>query len=341
MDTGPQSRKAQGETQADRHLVEALFGHGHITRAARDRALQFLYPHENWGLWVSRSLLGVGTSLVLAGIIFFFAFNWAKMGPAIKLGGIEVALLGCLVAAYFAGLRKAGGKFLLLSASVLVGVFLAVFGQIYQTGADAYTLFMVWGILIAGWVVLAEFAPLWVVWLVVCNLFLGLFWDQAVGLDGGHPLQALIFTILAMFNLGFLGAREFAVAQGTAWLSGRWTRVILVVPVLTFLMVPTLALIFEPSSAVLGIQIGAAASVVVHAGLFLAYVELRDMWPIIAVFLSACVAAEVAVVKILTDTFEKGAAPYLLGGIVTIGLFSLAAAGLREVAKHMEMSHGR
>jgi hypothetical protein len=59
-----------------------------------------------------------------------------------------------------------------------VGVFLAVFGQVYQTGADRWDLFAQWSALIFGWVLLARFTPLWGVWLVVTNLALGLYLVQ-------------------------------------------------------------------------------------------------------------------------------------------------------------------
>ena len=39
----------------------------------------------------------------------------------------------------------------LIAASVLVGVLLAVIGQVYHTGADAYSLFAAWTLLILPW----------------------------------------------------------------------------------------------------------------------------------------------------------------------------------------------
>ena len=65
-----------------------------------------------------------------------------------KLGSVQLAIFGCLGAAYFQNLQQLPGKVLLLGASVLIGVFLAVFGQVYQTGADAYNLFTMWALLI-------------------------------------------------------------------------------------------------------------------------------------------------------------------------------------------------
>ena len=96
MDIDKNTQTSIDEIQADRRLVEELSGHGLITQTAREHALQLLYPLKNWGLWISRFQLVAGIGLVLAGIIYFFAFNWAKIGSSIKLASVEICILGCL-----------------------------------------------------------------------------------------------------------------------------------------------------------------------------------------------------------------------------------------------------
>ncbi len=326
---------------ANRRLVEAMFSHGLITRAARDHALQLLYPHKSWGLWISRLLLVIGVSLTLAGLLYFFAFNWAKIPPAIKLGSVELAIIACLATAYGYGLDRLGGKIALLSASVLLGGFLAVFGQIYQTGADAYTLFMMWAILIAAWVVIAEFAALWAVWLVVSNLCLALYWDQT---QRDTETEMLITSILAAFNLTFLGLREYFAHSGASWLAERWTRLILVMAVLACLLVPTIAYITEPGSASWSVAFGALFGVTTHAALFALYrYRLPDLWTLSAVLLSSCIIVEVFVVKLLAEIFERDAKAvfFFFAGVMTIGIFTLAITALRMIASTMEPSHAR
>ena len=327
---------------ANRRLVEKLFGRGLITRAARDRALQLLHPHKSWGLWISRLLLVIGVSLSLAGLLYFFAFNWAKITPAIKLGSVELAILAFLAAAYVYGLDRLSGKISLLSASVLLGGFLAVFGQIYQTGADAYTLFMMWALLIAGWVIIAEFAALWAIWLVVSNIFLALWWDQAVQPDADMALS--ITSILAAFNLTFLGLREYFARQGTAWLAERWTRFILVITALVYLLVPTVTYITAPGGASSSVLFGALFGVAAHAILLALYrYRLPDISALSAVLLSICIIGEVAAVKVLTEIFDHDgkAALFFFAGLITIAIFTFAVAALRMIASHMEPSHVR
>ena len=87
-----------------------------------------------------------------------------------KFALVEIVLACCLIGAWKVGLDRIGGQVLLLGASMLVGVFLAVFGQVYQTGADAYQLFVAWAALIFAWVLLGRFGALWIMWLALLNI---------------------------------------------------------------------------------------------------------------------------------------------------------------------------
>ena len=317
-------------------MIDELSSHGLITADARDYAMSLLYPSQNWGLWVSRLLLGLGVSLILSGIVYFFAFNWTKITPEMKLGSIQLAILGCLGASYYYGLARLFGKIMLLSASVLVGVFLAVFGQNYQTGADAYNLFMMWALFILPWVILSEFAALWLVWLVITNVFLVLYWDQAALPE--RESEMMIVSYLAIFNAAFLGLREFFVSQGTKWLQDQWTRVVLVVPILVYALIPTIALIVEPSRATHAIVLGAVLSAIIHGIFYIVYRhKIPDMWGLAATILSGCIILESAIFKALTEVFRhSGAIMYLLMGGITLGVFTLAIIKLRTIAKEME-----
>ena len=181
---------------ANRRLVEELYSNGKITCKAKEYALNLLYPHNQWGLWIWRLLLTIGVALVLSGIIYFFAFNWAKLIPAIKLFSIQFGIIGCLIGAYLYSLKRVSGQVLLLSASVLVCVFMAVFGQVYQTGADAYQLFMVWSLLTLGWTIISCFSVQWFFWLLITNIFLVLWWEQ-----DALPTKEMQFMIFYLYGL--------------------------------------------------------------------------------------------------------------------------------------------
>ena len=94
-----------------------------------------------WRLWLDRGLLVLGVALIVAGIGYFFAHNWQHLTDDDKLGSAPGRSWRRLPVRSGLGRDRFIGKLLLLAASLLVGVFLAVFGQVYQTGADTYSLF--------------------------------------------------------------------------------------------------------------------------------------------------------------------------------------------------------
>lgn len=321
---------------ATREIVDSLFSHKLISREAREQGIQLLYPSQNWGLWASHFLTVLGVSLVLSGIIYFFAFNWDKMSSVMKFGLIQVGMLGCVIASFFYKSKPLWGKLWLLSAGVLVGVFLAVFGQIYQTGADSYNLFMMWALLILPWVVISEFAVFWGLWLIISNIALSLFWTQAA-LPTAEA-NAMIFSYLILFNGLFLMLREFLCVKGTPWLQYRWTRIVLIVAILLFAFVPTIEFIGSPSSASYSIVLGTLLSVVIHLVFYFVYRnKIPDIMVITATLLSICLILDCAI-SIRLDKFlgPNNSIKYLLIGAITPIIFTLAIITLRIIAKKME-----
>ena len=325
---------------ANRRLVEELYSHGKISREAREYALNLLYPHNQWGVWISRLLLTIGVALVLSGIVYFFAFNWTKITPAVKLFSLQFSIAGCLIGAYFYSLQRVSGQALLFSASVLVGVFMAVFGQIYQTGADAYQLFMMWSLLTFGWTLISNFATQWIFWLVITNIFLALWWGQVV--LPTKEMEFMIFTYMAILNGVALALREyFAIEKAYAWLESRWTRVVLTIATLLIMLRPIFAWIAEPSSATQSIMISGVVGLVGHGAVYYLYrYKFPDMWSLTATILSACIIVERAGFKIIHEvsgTYEP--AMFLLMGLITLGIFTCAIVYLRKIAKEMEINH--
>ena len=175
-----------------------------------------------WSLWLDRGLLILGVILIVAGIGYFFAHNWQHLTENDKLGLAGGSVLIAFLGAIYAGADRFLGKLLLLAASLLVGVFIAVFGQIYQTGADTYELFQAWALLILPWVVLGRFVPLWLIWLGLVNLAIGFYWPVSVYLLLGSEQAESCFRYetLSLFalNLAALSLREWAGWSKIAWL---------------------------------------------------------------------------------------------------------------------------
>jgi uncharacterized membrane protein len=326
------------ETPADRDLVEDLFFRGVLTPEARDRALSVVAPHPEWALWAARTLTAAGAALVLSGVIYFFAYNWAKLTAFMKLGSIELAMTACLAGAIYLGLARLSGQMLLLSASVLVGVFWAVFGQIYQTGADAYVLFLAWSAMIFGFALIGAFAPLWALWLAVTNAFIILYWLQAAA--PAPQSQYHIFSIVALFNLAFLALREVFAAKGAQWLSSRWTRGTLVLAIAGAGAPPmTMAILLDGREVTVSMTQAAMIGFGVLAAFFWFYrYKAPDMFALGVTVLTASVAAECGVYKIVEQAYgvHNGAEAFFTLAIATMALFATLVAFLRGAGKGRE-----
>lgn len=225
--------------------VHALVVAGLLPRRRYVEALDLIRDEAWWRQWASHMLLAFGVGQVLAGIVFFFAYNWDDLAPSTKLGLIQAGIVVCALAAVIVGLRHVVGQALLVSATVLVGVLFAVFGQIYQTGADAWTLFALWAGLTLPWTLVSRSPAQWVVWLVVVHIAVGLWADQR-GVPDGWLDEWDVPRAILILDLGVLTGREMLVWRGHGWVAGRWTRVLAVLAVVVSAAGPAVAVAFAP-----------------------------------------------------------------------------------------------
>ena len=226
--------------------LHTLASEGHLSAAALERALIFaeiIPPKHRWQTFLRGLFLMLGVTFILAGVIFFFAYNWAQMGRFLKFGLLQAAIAAVVGISWYKGLAHLSGKFALLMAAVLVGPLLAVYGQTYQTGADPYELFLGWAVLIVGWVVISRFAALWVCWLLLLNISLILYWTQI--LDMKRWTFAGMCEAGFLLNASALLVWEWLAAPKIPWLSGRWIPRLLLCASAIFLTIATLACIFD------------------------------------------------------------------------------------------------
>ena len=177
---------------------------------------------------VSFCFLVIGTLLTLSGIIFFFAYNWANLTAPIKFLLVESLLGIAVLIPLFKGFHTGAGRAGLCAAMVLIGVFFAVFGQIYQIGADSYELFGGWALLGLPWVILGNVQGLWLFWIGLLNMTLILYYTQVIGLPSFMPYSG-IWLFLTILNGSFLVAREMIADKGLEWLHRSWPRDLLLV----------------------------------------------------------------------------------------------------------------
>lgn len=132
-----------------------------------------------WRRFLSVTLAGFGAGLLLAGAVSFIAYNWERIGRYGKFALVELAIVGATLLAW-RKLPRLSGQVALLSASVLVGPLLALYGQTYQTGADPWGLFLSWCVLIVPWAIAARFGANWLLVLLLLDVSWGLYYAQVL-----------------------------------------------------------------------------------------------------------------------------------------------------------------
>ena len=187
-----------------REDIQILSTHSDLTeREVAEILEKYIYNDKNsWQKFLQLFLMTLGIGFTVSGIIFFFAYNWADVPKFAKIGLTEGLVIATTALTFLPKINSSIRKIILTGAAVLVGVLFAVFGQIYQTGANAYDFFLAWTLFITLWVIISDFAPLWLIYIVLVNTTFILYTRQ-VGNDQG---STYVFTILFLINAVLLVA---------------------------------------------------------------------------------------------------------------------------------------
>ncbi|NYT58541.1 GDYXXLXY domain-containing protein [Alcaligenaceae bacterium] len=163
---------------------------------------------------------GLAGILLASAGISWLAANWNLATALQKLAGAQILLVLLVFLAWRAMGRPepaAGRDFSTFGiftslASVTVGGLLALVGQIYQTGADPWQLFLLWAVLLLPWLVLVRTVFMGILCGMLLNLAAALYLD----VFGGHFLFNVSLDwmaaslLLAFMNAALLGLWEWA-----------------------------------------------------------------------------------------------------------------------------------
>jgi uncharacterized membrane protein len=296
--------------------------------------------HAYWQLWAMRALLVLGASHLLAGIVFFFAYNWDDLSPFAKFGLLQTGLVISVVAALRLKIESPAGQALLIAASVLTGVLFAVIGQVYQTGADAYELFTAWSVLILPWVIASRSSAHWFLWIVICLTAFSLYGGQVLVPLGTLAHDQLGIAVGAA-AIASMGACELAVVAGFKWFADRWLRISLALIGVAILFVPAMMFVFDWH----GISLGITVFVVAAAGLGFVYSRVIPEFAIVAIATGFAAVVSMAIgargVHEIIG-FDDGTSSLITSLIVLVlWCAMLTAATVRLLnAVHAEMTSG-
>lgn len=197
---------------------------------------------QEWRLFLSRGLLVFGTVLTVSGAVFFAAAHWQEIGAFGQFALLDAALVTAALLAWRAGIDRLAGQVALTGAAGLVGAFLALYGETYLSGPDAWPCYVLWAALLLPWVLAGRFSPLWLLWLGALDLAVLFYGWQS------YPpgRQQAFLTAVGIFDATAWIVWEAARRRGVAWLEGSWSPRLIAVVTLLALLVPSLEVVYEP-----------------------------------------------------------------------------------------------
>ena len=90
-------------TKIEREDIQIISRHSNWSEGSIDKILkQEIYSNkESWGKFLRLFFISLGVSFTTAGIIFFFAYNWADLHKFIKIGLIESLIVIIILTVLF------------------------------------------------------------------------------------------------------------------------------------------------------------------------------------------------------------------------------------------------
>lgn len=165
----------------------------------------------------SKLYLYMGISLMLSSLFYFIAFNWRGINNYGKFS-IVISLMIISLIIYLLKIKEIYRKLALFSLSFITGILFALFGQVYQTGADTYVLFLTWSIAILPMVLISRYFLMYILLFITSTLATSMFIWELGGIYA-FVLVSNIIIILALYLLdkqkkSFRGKEVFRVVLG-------------------------------------------------------------------------------------------------------------------------------
>ncbi|QIW15473.1 hypothetical protein A4G20_03600 [Pasteurellaceae bacterium RH1A] len=159
--------------------------------------------HQNWPGYLKFLLLTLGAGLFSSGIITWLAANWDYFSDAEKIYGMQALLLALalLSACFYARGQKAYAKGASFVLSVAIGGLLALVGQTYQTGANAWQLFALWSVCQIPLLILLPNLPAFLLFIATSHASIDLFYPA---------LGQTAFFYAALWSFTFLALSEYS-----------------------------------------------------------------------------------------------------------------------------------
>jgi len=179
-----------------------------------------------WRSFLTLALTLLGLLALVAGSVFFIASNWQAMPVFARFAMIELLILA-LATIVWQRWYDAVARSALLAVGLSFGGLFALYGQVYQTGADAWQLFFTWACVLLPLALIGRQNGLWLCAWAVASLAFQLYYASWAANVVAPPWWAngdsvllgyLLVQSLCLIVREALAAR----ARPSSWLARRW-----------------------------------------------------------------------------------------------------------------------
>lgn len=261
----------------------------------------------------------IGLALIAVSIVYLLAANWWMLPKFVQLFMPQVLLLGsALLSVHFAA-RERLRQSLDTVSGLMLGLSLAVIGQIYQTGADSYQLFLLWALLLLPWLYRPNIG-VFALFCVVSQLALYFYFKQSFWLVRAETAYLLSLNLLT--GLSLIYALRYY-------------------PVLRYLLIAVVVLIsvFSMFRFIDSNSIWYLASVLVLALLFSAYFYTRQQQLETSLLVAGLALSFSILIFDLTDQYlQNSAAGLLVLALLIFGWFAAISALLIKLLPQSRFS---
>lgn len=261
----------------------------------------------------------IGLALIAVSIVYLLAANWWMLPKFVQLFMPQVLLLGsALLSVHFAAREKLRQSLDTVSG-LMLGLSLAVIGQIYQTGADNYQLFLLWALLLLPWLYRPNIG-VFALFCVVSQLALYFYFKQSFWLVRAETAYLLSLNLLT--GLSLIYALRYY-------------------PVLRYLLIAVVVLIsvFSMFRFIDSNSIWYLASVLVLALLFSAYFYTRQQQLETSLLVAGLALSFSILIFDLTDQYlQNSAAGLLVLALLIFGWFAAISALLIKLLPQSRFS---
>ena len=172
--------------------------------------------------WTYALFVLFGAAQLAAAVVMFFAYNWRALPDLAKIALPQAAMAASFFV--FAALprRSPVGEAAGALGIVLVGVSMAVVGQVYQLGADPWGLFAVWAVFALPLALVARSDAYFALWFMIASTAYNLWAEQVARPLYGFDERVIPASYAALAALVLI-ARDFLSAP-FAGPAPRWQR---------------------------------------------------------------------------------------------------------------------